>query len=77
MIEEFPLLKNFAEKQEPYIFDNAQKHQHDSSKQMANDIKKVVDPTFPQIKCFMTHSNIGGHFRLKDKQPQMIQSKVI
>ena len=52
----------------------------DLSKQMANDIKKIVGQSFPQIQLliiFKAHSTIGGHFRLKDKQPQMIRSNVI
>ena len=52
----------------------------DLSKQMANDIKKIVGQSFPQVQLFIifkAHSTIGGHFRLKDKQPQMIRSNVI
>ena len=52
----------------------------DISKQIANDIKKIVCQSFPQIKLFIifkAHSSIGGHLRLKDKQPQMIRSNVV
>ena len=50
------------------------------SKQLSNDIKKIVSQSYPQVNLliiFKTHSTIGGQFSFKDKQPQMNRSNLI
>ena len=50
------------------------------SKQLSNDIKKIVSQSYPQVNLliiFKTHSTIGGQFTFKDKQPLLNRSNLI
>ena len=55
-------------------------HLGDISKQIAQDLKKIVSENYPQVQLlitYKTHSAIGSRFGFKDKQPKLNQSNLI